>query len=95
MVRLLPHSAVCAAQDRKDEPVVSVEDADVEAPTIVDLDVSDVVQNTHGFGEQADAPETTVSSRPENGVNLVSVKRMETTMLRSCRRTLVVQCHAR
>ena len=45
VVRLLPHNAVCAAQDRKDEAVVSVEDADVEAATIVDLDASDVVQS--------------------------------------------------
>ena len=33
----LPHSAVGAAQDRMDETVVSVEDADVKAETILDL----------------------------------------------------------
>ena len=46
VVWLLLHSAVGAAQDRMDEPVVSVEDADVEAATIVDLDASGVVQST-------------------------------------------------
>ena len=35
-----PHSAVCAAQDRMDETVVSVDDAEVEAETIVDVDAS-------------------------------------------------------
>ena len=39
-----PHSAFGAAQDWMDETVVSVEDADVEAETIVDFDASDVVQ---------------------------------------------------
>ena len=33
--RELPQSAVCAAQDRMDEMVVSVEDADVKAAIIV------------------------------------------------------------
>ena len=33
-----PHSAVGAAQDRMDETVVPVDDADVEAETILDLD---------------------------------------------------------
>ena len=95
MVRLLLHSAVCAAQDRKDEAVVSVEDADVEAATIVDLDASDVVQSILLVGDQADASETTVSNRLENGerelrssANLVSVKRMATTVLRSCHEDL-------
>ena len=39
-----PHSAFGAAQDRMDETVVSVGDADVEAETIVDFDASGVVQ---------------------------------------------------
>ena len=61
-----PHSAVCAAQDRMDETVVSVEDADVEAETIVDLDASGVVQSMLLVEGQADA-ETKVSSRLEHG----------------------------
>ena len=83
----LPHSAVGAAQDRMDETVVSVEDADVEAETIVDLDASGVVQSTL-LVEQADAMDTTVSSRKlRSFVNLVSVKGMMTMVLRSCQKT--------
>ena len=40
-----PHSAVGAAQDGMDETVFSVEDSDVEAETILDLDSSVVVQS--------------------------------------------------
>ena len=54
-----------------DEPVVSVEDADVEAATIVDFNASDVVQSMLVVGEQANATETTVSSRPENEESFV------------------------
>ena len=96
----LPHSAVGAAQDRMDEWVVSVEDADVETETIVDLDASGVVQSTLLVGEQADATETTVSNRLEHGGCFVLLwtswawKGWRTTALRSCRRTLVVLCHA-
>ena len=43
--RELPHSVVGAAQDRMDETVVSVEDADVEKETIVDFDASGVVHS--------------------------------------------------
>ena len=57
-----PHSAVGAAQDRMDKTVVSVEDADV-----LDLDASGVVQRMPLVEEQADAMETTVSSRLEHG----------------------------
>ena len=67
----LPLSAVGAAQDRMDVTVVSVEDADVEAATIVDLHASGVVQSTLLVGEKADATETTVSSRLENGESFV------------------------
>ena len=62
----LPNSAVGAAQDRIDEPIVSVEDADVEAATIVDLDASGVVQSTLLVEGQADAMDTTISSPLEN-----------------------------
>ena len=71
VVWLLLHSAVSAAQDGMDESVVSVEDADVEAKTIVDLDASGVVQSTLLVGEQADAMDTTVSSRLEKGESFV------------------------
>ena len=54
-----------------DEPVVSVEDADVEAETIVDLDASGVVQSTLLVEGQADAMDTTVSSRLEHGGSFV------------------------
>ena len=67
----LPHSAVGAAQARMDEMIVSVEDADVGAETILDLDVSVVVQSMMLVEEQADAMETTVSSRPEHGGSFV------------------------
>ena len=58
-----PHGAVGAAQDRMDETVVSVEDADVEAETILDLDASGVVQSMLLVEGQADAVGRTVSSR--------------------------------
>ena len=67
----LPLSAVGAAQNRMDEPVVSVEDADVEAAIIVDLDASGVVQSTLLAEGQADAMDTTVSSRLKNGESFV------------------------
>ena len=63
----LPHSVVGAVQDRMDETVVSVEDADVEAETILDFDGSVVVQSMLLVEGQADSMETTVSSRPEHG----------------------------
>ena len=49
-----------------DETVVFVKDADVEAETILDLDVSGVVQRG-----QTNAMETTVSSRLKHGASSV------------------------
>ena len=94
----LPHIAVGAAQDRMDERVVSDEDADVEAETIVDLDASGA-EYAVGWGAcRCDGNDSFQSSRtrrkPRSSVNL-GVRRMATTVLRSCRRTLVVLCHAR
>ena len=54
-----------------DETVVSVEDADVEAETTLELDASGVVQSMLLVEEQADAMETTVSSRLEHGGSFV------------------------
>ena len=80
--------------DWTDGTVVCVEDADVEAETILELDASGVVQRVLLVKEQADAMETTnsfQSSRTQrklrSSVNPASVKRMATTVLRSCRRT--------
>ena len=59
--RELPHSAVGAAHDWTDGTVVCVEDADVEAETILELDASGVVQRVLLVKEKADAMETTNS----------------------------------
>ena len=67
---LLLQNAFCAAQDRMDETVVSV-DADMEAATIAVLDASVVVQSMLLAEEQADAMETTVSSCLEHGWSFV------------------------
>ena len=67
----LPLSAVGAAQDRVVEPVVSVEDADVEAATSVELDASGVVQSVLLVEGQADAMDTTASSCLENKESFV------------------------
>ena len=88
----LPHSAVGAAQDRMDQTVVSVEDADLEAETILDLDavvMCSVCCWLRAGRCDGDNSFQTSRTRRElrSSMNLVSVKRMATTVLRSCRRT--------
>ena len=88
----LPHSAVCAAQDRMDETVVSVEDADVEAETILDLDASGVVQSM--LLVEADTCDGDISFQSSSNSEEASFfleprerEKMATTVQRSCRRT--------
>ena len=75
-----------------DETVVSVEDADVEAETILDLDASGVVQSM--LLVEADTCDGDISFQSSSNSEEASFfleprerEKMATTVQRSCRRT--------